>query len=147
MINETGRDEARTTEPDPRPGGPATTFSRWIGTVLWLSAVGVIIYLADSSRTNAVFRFIQNHRGMDKLGHFVLIGGLAGLLEYSLRGRLWRGLPLGSLLVAVGCTVEELTQAFIPSRSFDLLDLAANFAGICFFGWVVRRFCLRREQL
>ena len=37
---------------------------------------------------------------------------------------------LGSLLVACLITFEECTQAFIPARNFEIMDLVCNYAGI-----------------
>jgi len=40
----------------------------------------------------------------------------------------------GSLLVAVIVSTEEFSQMYIPSRTFSLLDLVADYAGILLFG-------------
>ncbi|MEO8351841.1 MAG: VanZ family protein [Chthoniobacteraceae bacterium] len=91
--------------------------------------------------------YARRDPGSDKLGHFLLIGGMAFFLNLALRARTFRWLGrrwlIGSVLVAVAFTLEELSQRFISSRSFDLVDLAADFAGILFFGWLARRFCAR----
>jgi hypothetical protein len=52
-----------------------------------------------------------------------------------------RSFLLGSMIVAVLCTIEEFTQIRIPWRTFDYGDLAADYAGILFFGWLARRLC------
>ncbi|MEA3208518.1 MAG: polysaccharide biosynthesis protein VpsQ [Chthoniobacter sp.] len=115
--------------------------NRWLPTLLWLALVVVIIYLADRHLAPSVFGWIDRHLASDKLGHFVLIGGLAGMLNFSLRCRRWRGWLVGSLIVAALCSLEELSQAFIPVRHCDWGDLAADFLGILVFGWIARRFC------
>ena len=91
-----------------------------------------------------MFTFIERHPGSDKLGHIFLIGTLAFTLNYALRARTVPlkccRVQLGGLIVAVVMTIEECSQIWIPSRNFDLLDLAANYASILFAGWLTRRF-------
>jgi len=36
----------------------------------------------------------------------------------------------GSVFVAIFVIAEEITQAFIPSRTFDFIDLASDAVGI-----------------
>jgi polysaccharide biosynthesis protein VpsQ len=78
--------------------------------------------------------------GGDKLGHALFIGTLAFLLNYALAGRMIRigslKILLGCWIIAVAMTVEEFSQIWIPSRTFDLVDLAANYFGITLAGWL-----------
>jgi VanZ family protein len=46
---------------------------------------------------------------------------------------------LGSLVVVILAAAEEVSQLYIPGRSFDLLDLAADALGIWLLGRVPRR--------
>ena len=70
----------------------------------------------------------------DKTLHLLLTVGLSFLLNAALQGRQValgrRKILLGSLLVGMAITLEECSQAFIPSRNFELLDMMFNFAGI-----------------
>jgi VanZ family protein len=70
----------------------------------------------------------------DKGVHFVLLTTLTFLLNASLGQRhknLWGyNLLIGSLIIGFGITLEECSQAFIPSRHFELMDLVCNYAGI-----------------
>lgn len=125
-------------------------FWRWAA-VAWLILVMVIIFCADRRLLQPLFLYVNNHSGLDKLGHFVLIGGMAlflnlalGLRETRWLGRRWL---LGSLIVGVVCVFEEISQFWFPSRSFDLLDLASDFAGILFFGWLARMVFRRNAQV
>lgn len=124
---------------------------RWIFAAGWLVLVGLIIFCADRRLLTPVFRFITAHPGSDKAGHFVLIGGTAFLLNLALGLRevrwLGRGWLLGSVLVGAVFTLEEISQLWFPARTFDLLDLAGDYAGILFFGWVARLVSRRRGQL
>ena len=124
---------------------------RWAMAVAWLVMCGVIIYLADRGLLKPVYAFIGVHPGSDKVGHFVLIGALAGLLNLALGLRtvrwLGRGWLLGSVLVGLFCTLEEISQHWLPARSFDLLDLAGDYAGILCFGWLAQRIARWRGQV
>ncbi len=124
---------------------------RWALAIGWLAFVAVIIFCADRRLLRPVFAFIAAHPGSDKIGHFILIGGTAFLLNLALGLRevrwLGRGWLLGSMVVGVVFTLEEISQLWFASRSFDLLDLAGDYAGILFFGWLARRVSRRRGQV
>jgi hypothetical protein len=121
---------------------------RWGLALGWLAFITLIIICADEGILKPVYAFVGTHPGSDKVGHFLLIGGMAFLLNIALglREMRWLGVGwlLGSVIVGTIFTLEEISQIWIPSRSFDLLDLAGDFGGILFFGWlakwVVRRF-------
>ena len=105
--------------------------------ISWLLLVSVIVLLADRGLLYPVYQYIRLHPGSDKLGHFFLIGISAGLLHLALPHRKLSFLPfsppLAPLLIALLATLEESSQIFLPTRSFDLLDLTADYAGILFF--------------
>lgn len=124
---------------------------RWLGTAAWLVLVATIIYLADRHLARDFFSFVQQLPGADKAGHFTLIGGMAFFLNLSLRVRevpaFGGRFLLGSVIVAVAFTIEEITQMGMAWRTFDSGDLAADYAGIMFFGWLARRLCIRANDL
>ncbi|WP_417915607.1 VanZ family protein [Candidatus Electronema sp. JM] len=111
--------------------------------VLW------IVYLVDTgAHTKSMFRVVftisDQLTGGDKLGHFLLFGPFTLSINAALNfRRLGTGFYLGSLLVFCFTLAEELGQCFIPSRSFELLDILANSAGILLFTW----FSVWAEQL
>jgi len=76
--------------------------------------------------------------GGDKIGHFVLFGLLSFLVNLVLQATVVRCGRLtilkGSALVMVIVIAEEVSQLLFVSRSFEVLDLAADLAGIWFFG-------------
>ena len=76
----------------------------------------------------------------DKFCHFFLIGTLALLVKmYILKGNVYIGrlrLSSGTLLVSAFMTLEELSQLFLVNRSFSLMDLMANYAGIFLIGFI-----------
>ena len=86
--------------------------------------------------------------GERQAGPFIRIGGPAFLLNLSLGVREVRWLGLGWLVgsgrVGTVFTLEEISQLWIPSRTFDFLDLAGAYTGILFFGWLAKRVAVRR---
>ena len=130
---------------------PARGRTRWVFTAAWLLFVSAVVFCADRHWLTPVYRVITAYPGSDKAGHFVLIGGMAFLLNLSLGLRAvrfggWAWL-LGGVIVGVACTIEEISQIWIPARSFDLLDLAGDYAGIVCFGWLAKIVSKRRWQL
>ncbi|MCB0019559.1 MAG: VanZ family protein [Anaerolineales bacterium] len=107
----------------------------WITIGFIILLIGIVIG-ADTGFEG--FRAFYNVPGGDKLGHFLLIGTLAFLVNASLGARRVRLGPLqpllGSLLVTLVVTAEEFSQIFLAHRSFDLMDLTADFVGILILG-------------
>jgi len=124
---------------------------RWAVTAAWVLLCLFIIYLADHGLLRPIYKFVGVHPGSDKIGHFVLIGASAGLLNLALGLRtvrfFGRGWLLGSVLIAIFCTLEEISQHWLPARSFDLLDLAGDYAGIFCFGSLAKRIARWRGQV
>ncbi len=104
----------------------------------YFAVVVLIIWLADHRDTQSIFSWVQVLPGGDKLGHFLILGGFAFVLNHALRCRTVTlgGKPvlLGSLVVLALAAAEETSQLVIPGRTFDLFDLAADALGIWFLG-------------
>ena len=70
----------------------------------------------------------------DKAIHFGLMVLLSYLLYYSMNQRrvniIGHCVLFSSLLLAAGITLEEISQAFIPSRNFEIMDMVCNLVGI-----------------
>lgn len=109
----------------------------WITATYFLLLVS-IVYLADHNQYHTLFSIIRSVPGGDKSGHFLLMGLFAFLLNWSLRCRTLnlyaRRILLGSLIVSVLVTLEEISQLLVRHRSFDLLDLLFDYLGIWMFG-------------
>ena len=107
---------------------------RWLPLLLATFVVTAIIYLADSRIVPGFFDFVQSAPGLDKVGHFTLMGGLAWCANHALRWRRIEAGPfsflLGSAIVTAFVALEEASQHWIPSRSCDWKDMAADLAGI-----------------
>lgn len=97
-----------------------------------------LISAANTKATNGLISFSAGIPCGDKIGHFIVMGMMALLVNLLLSSRRQsigkREFLLGSLIVAGIVTTEEFAQIFIPTRTFSLFDLAADYAGIAIFG-------------
>lgn len=105
--------------------------------VLFLIFIITLILLADIKGTEYLLRMIPKVPHGDKIGHFILFGFLAFLVNFGFEFRsvslFKRAFYLGSLIIFAFATVEECSQIFLSTRSFDLIDLAADLGGIWLF--------------
>ncbi|HIM94926.1 MAG TPA: trypsin [Campylobacterales bacterium] len=99
--------------------------------------ISFIIFLADTADHNFAFRLLGQVPYGDKIGHVVLYGVMALLLNYGLKFKFYRflgfNMQLGALIVFAFAIIEEGTQYYIPSRSFDLYDVLGDFIGVVLF--------------
>ena len=118
-------------------------------TVVFVVFLICVVIVANLGLGPVVFAFLRHIPGGDKTGHFVLMGLLSLLVNLSLGAKRVSvaGLPLlkGSLIVAVGVTLEELSQLLLAYRSFDLPDLAMDYLGIIAFGVLAEHVVRRRD--
>ncbi len=113
---------------------------KYIGASLFILCVAVIV-LADSGNLPRPIRAIYDFPNGDKLGHFILFGLLtffitrAFLSAFPSKSRGWVTLSI-ALILALLIGFEEFSQKFFSTRSFDLIDLLASYAGIVTFGFL-----------
>ena len=101
-----------------------------LGFFIFISA---IIFIADNANYNFALRWVGAIPYGDKLGHATLYGVMAMLLNYGLSYRKIKGLQLGAVLVLTFAIIEEFSQIYIPSRTFDLYDILADIVGVLLF--------------
>jgi len=115
---------------------------KWTAILFFLFIV-LIIVLADRGMLGMLGVINQIPFG-DKAGHFLLYGTLTLLVDLAL----FRSLPnLDPKLLAIKCGLilalliglEEFSQQYFPSRTFDLVDLTFSYLGMIFFSWVALR--------
>ena len=102
--------------------------------------VGGIIAAADLGGLTSISKWVHALPLGDKLVHALAMGGLCGLADRASPSRPlrrpcgWlRVTPLVVTLLVVG---EEVSQWWIPGRSFDVGDLVADLLGIGLaLGW------------
>jgi VanZ family protein len=89
------------------------------------------------------------HLPIDKVGHFGMYGLLGALTAYG-RARNTRSSPSSRngiarnvmLPIVLACSIgaiDEIHQRYVPNRSSDILDFAADVAGISTGFWLVTR--------
>jgi VanZ family protein len=112
--------------------------------VAFVAFLVALVALADSGHGQQLFLLAKKIPAGDKVGHFVLFGTLSFLVNLILRAEeiRFRRMTIlkGSAIVASLVTIEEFSQLFFRSRSFDLGDLTADILGICLCGWLARRY-------
>lgn len=101
-----------------------------------------IIVIADRGEGAKWWPFIERMPMGDKLGHVGLVGTLSLLcnLAFQPRNPAWlpRTVTMVTLALLVLLTLEEIAQAFIPSRTCDPLDWLADLAGLAAGQYVAR---------
>lgn len=122
-----------------------------VAAAIYFVALAVIVALANIRETQPLFEPVRALPFGDKGGHFLLMGGFSLMANLALKARTVRirhtNVLLGSLLVGAIVFCEELSQIFIPGRTFDLSDLGADAAGIWVFGELARRLARRFDRL
>jgi VanZ family protein len=116
--------------------------------IVYILVLAVIIFIASQKGTRYVLNFVGNIPYGDKLGHFLLMGGFSFLLNLVLNAKTFGvgkfNYLLGSLIVVVVVTLEELSQKFVAGRTFDWGDLVFDYFGIFVFGELARFICQRK---
>lgn len=113
---------------------------KWLA-ILFSLFILLIIVLADVGVLSRTLRFLHAVPFGDKVGHFILYGILALLINLALfRSRpgqnripilIKTGMILGLLI-----GLEEFSQQYFANRSFDPVDLAFSYLGLACFSWV-----------
>jgi VanZ family protein len=98
-------------------------------------ALATIVVLANTGNLGPILHLVGQVPYGDKLAHFVLMGLFAFAVCLALGRRESgrspeRAARLGGIGVFVVVFVEELSQRFVATRTFDLVDLTADFFGI-----------------
>ncbi|GAP21047.1 hypothetical protein LTAR_01252 [Leptolinea tardivitalis] len=109
---------------------------RIISALFFLFIIYVIVAADNGSLPQLFYRIYYFPNG-DKLGHFILYGILAFLINCSFPERHIRiasiQTPVGSLFCMALASIEEFSQAFFPRRSASWADLASGILGILIF--------------
>ncbi|MDA7881215.1 VanZ family protein [Akkermansiaceae bacterium] len=119
----------------------------WLSCLLGVLLLMMIFIMARDSKATWFFATVGKIPYFDKVGHFCIMGLISLCAVAGLAHRLPFP-PLKAGLIVMGgvfviSTIDEISQAFIPSRTFSLLDLAASALGILCLGlignWISRR--------
>ena len=102
-----------------------------LGFILFLLAVVVI---ANRGEGNHWWPFLSRIPYGDKAGHVGLFGALSLLCNLAFPNRRPNRLPAfitkTTLVLLIIISLEELSQAFLPTRSLDLFDWLADLLGL-----------------
>ncbi len=115
-------------------------------TTLFAILLTILVILANFGLGSLLFGFLDYVPGEDKTAHFILFGMMSYFLNTALYFEKLSIHPVsimkGSFILIVIVTLEEMSQYFIPSRTFSWLDLSASYLGIYFFGYLSKT-CLQ----
>ncbi|MCU7920470.1 MAG: VanZ family protein [Candidatus Thiodiazotropha sp. (ex Epidulcina cf. delphinae)] len=99
--------------------------------------IGWVIYMANTGQSSLLFQLVSAIPYGDKLGHLFLFGfltlGLNVALNFKVLNFKQRKIYYGTIIVGMFVLSEELSQYFLPSRTFDVIDLCADITGILVF--------------
>jgi polysaccharide biosynthesis protein VpsQ len=134
----------RHTSPQPPPASSgAIRWLPWTVFLTYASFILSVLWVMDTGRGQLVRAFVEAHAYSDKLAHCVLMGTLCLLLNIALAAPtvriLNRPVLRGSLWLGAVVVLEELSQLYVPHRTFDLVDLLFDFLGIAIAGAITRR--------
>lgn len=105
--------------------------------------IGLILAISISAYLKIIPNEIKQFPYYDTILHFLLMGFSAFLGHLAFNKRkiniLNFSLPLVPIIISFFVLIEECLQMFSPNRSFDLVDLAADFCGIVLFTWLAER--------
>lgn len=128
-----------------------TTKRFWIAcAVLFMAVICYLIFLVDQVTLPKWITVLYDFPNGDKLGHFLLMGMAAFLINMALSDRSFSVgrilVPYGPFVFAILVTLEEISQQFFPNRTYSLVDLAFSFAGILVLGILPSRYLLSRGR-
>jgi len=106
-------------------------------TAAYALSLAFIVWCASAGWFRPTFTWVQAYAS-DKWLHFVLVGTMALLLNLSLNltavSQRFHWLLWGTGIMLSLATLEELSQNWLSTRTFDLGDLACNYLGILIIG-------------
>ena len=119
--------------------------TKWLATGFSLFII-LVIYLANTKQLYFVDDIVRTIPHGDKICHFLFMGMLAYLVNMALGDRplfRWRIGPwvilCGTTIVAVLVTLEEFSQMFIDTRTFNPMDLVADYLGFAIANTIAYR--------
>lgn len=116
----------------------------YILTFVFFAFLAFVAYWADSGTMPALIQSLYDFPYGDKVGHFVIYGIFAFLLNGAFPQKtvilFGRTFPAGALIAVSFAVVEEISQLFFPQRTFDLLDLGAGLLGILIASFISKKF-------
>lgn len=117
---------------------------------IFVGLLAVIVIGADTGALPDFVRTLYSFPGGDKAGHFLLMGTLSALINLGLGANPAalgsRRFILGSIVVMVAVTLEEVSQLWFRTRTFSPLDLSFDYAGILCGAYLASLMSRRRQS-
>ncbi|MBC1241376.1 VanZ family protein [Nostoc sp. 2RC] len=111
---------------------------------------GILMSISISAYLKIIPVELPQFPYFDTIMHFLLLGIAAYLGHLALNKRKIEifkiSLPLTPFIVIFFCIVDEIIQLLTPHRSFDLVDLAADFFGVVLFTFLAEIQNLHKSQ-
>ncbi|MCL1065562.1 VanZ family protein [Shewanella olleyana] len=119
--------------------------------ISFLAFIVWIIFQANSGGNNIFFDLVRAIPYGDKLGHFCLFGSLTAIsllaskcafftLNYDPSNPINPRKPIRIYyavgIISIFVLLEEISQGFIATRTFDISDLIADVLGISLFSYI-----------
>ena len=120
-----------------------------VALILYIAFLAGLVLLADDGKGHWLFALANLLPWGDKVGHFFLFGCLSFLVNLLLRAEKTNlygfAVMKGSAMLMSIVTLEECSQLFFKSRTFDLFDLAADAVGIWLFARLATVYLQRKR--
>ena len=150
MIIKVNNGESRTVitkelskEVEDRPGAPNSMRNTHLLLFLYCTFILLVVLLADLGLMSWFWEYPRQYPGIDKVLHFILVGGLSWILIFAFNAKrlnlLGLSLYVGTILTVALVTLEECSQLLIATRRFELFDLLADYLGILVAEMLARR--------
>ena len=109
-------------------------------TVTYVVLIPLIILNAGLGYANDTFPFVKDVPGRHHTAHILVFGGLSAIVNVMTKFRVINikgiNVLLGAVLVFLFVVIEEISQIWIDTRVFDLLDILSSFVGITIFSYL-----------
>ncbi|MEQ8685316.1 MAG: VanZ family protein [Imperialibacter sp.] len=120
---------------------------RYIPSLLFFLFLCFIIVMADTNHKLHIMKVFEGVPLGDKVGHFMLFGFLAGLINVALKFRRLKirslDINMAGVIVLSFAVAEEFTQLAFAARTFELADMLSDVLGVWSFvflsEWMWRR--------
>lgn len=126
-------------------------YKNFLPGIAWFFIVGILTLMPGKDIPEVTF--LNSIPQFDKLVHAALFGGITFLFclplikyPFSHRQKIYYFIRIALAAIIWGITVEFLQKYFIPGRDFDLLDWAADSAGVLIALWLVIRILKHFEK-
>lgn len=113
---------------------------KYLAAAFFIFIVAVVV-MANTGALPAPLKALYDFPYGDKAGHLILFGIMNLLATWTFIRALPRRRPSlvalsVALILALGVTIEEYSQQFMPRRTFSYADLAFSYMGLLLGGWI-----------